>query len=149
MHQTPQHHRKLVVSASDFFLSTMCSVESIISNQLNIRFIDAHIIATEAKLNLGFHGYTDDYETILQEAIRIIQDECTTSDKIAMKVLHDNLRTILKHQKHSSCDESLEAATTTTRSSGYDSVEESSRKRKSFFHGRFWKGWRNVHTNSN
>ena len=129
----------------------MPSIESIISKQLNIRFIDAHVIATEAKLNLGIFGYiTDDHHddksiVVVNEACRIFQEERSNTDKIAMKVLHSKLKTIINHQQQSSCcDDSLDAATTTTSTNiGQDSLEDSSKKKKLFFSGRFWQSRRN------
>ncbi len=55
-------------------------VESLLSRELDLRFIDARDIAAEARIVLGIEGYPnkDQAHIILDEAIRIFQ---TKSDK--------------------------------------------------------------------
>ena len=75
------------------------SVESKLSRELGIRFIDARSIVTEAKLNVGIEGYySDDQEMlILQESLNIFQRTPNTH-KIAMKELQSRL-TATKNKK--------------------------------------------------
>jgi hypothetical protein len=49
------------------------TVESILTRELDIRFIDARHIATEAEISLGIHGYPskDQERELREEAIKI------------------------------------------------------------------------------
>ena len=51
----------------------MPSVESILTRELDLRFIDARNIVAEARLSLGIHGYPSKQEVfqLREEAIRI------------------------------------------------------------------------------
>jgi hypothetical protein len=51
------------------------TVESILTRELDIRFIDARKIVTEAKISLGMHGYPskDQESELREEAIKIFQ----------------------------------------------------------------------------
>ena len=72
------------------------SVESTLTRELDIRFIDARSIATEAKLNLGIDGYYGEEQrvAIVDEALRIFNEERPTSQKATMKVLNLKLSAI-------------------------------------------------------
>ena len=37
----------------------MLSVESLLTRELNLRFIDARMLVTEARITLGIEGYPD------------------------------------------------------------------------------------------
>ena len=81
------------------------SVESIITRELDIRFIDARSLTTEAKLNLGIEGYvaTDEQrDALVAEATRIFQEERPVGQKAAMKVLNSRLNAIKSSSDHSS-----------------------------------------------
>jgi hypothetical protein len=67
-------------------------VEAYLTRQLNIRFIDARNICTEAKVSLGVEGYpTDDQEVMLiQESIQIFARRPNES-KTAMRRLKSDL----------------------------------------------------------
>ena len=72
------------------------SIESTLTRELDIRFIDARAIATEAKLNLGIEGYVDDCnreELVIKEAIRVFQRR-SIHDQISMRQLHTKLTSI-------------------------------------------------------
>ena len=78
------------------------SVESTLTRELNIRFIDARAIATEAKLNLGIDGYVSDHHmqlAVVNEATRIFQEEKSQSDRIAMQVINQRLNYAKKSMK--------------------------------------------------
>ena len=51
-------------------------IETILTRQLNIRFIDAKALCNEAKINLGIEGYhrDDQEEALLQEAINVFSE---------------------------------------------------------------------------
>lgn len=53
----------------------MTSIESILTRELDLRFIDARNIATEARIALGIEGYPskDHINLIRDEAVRIFQ----------------------------------------------------------------------------
>lgn len=53
------------------------SLESILTRELDLRFIDARTIATEARLSLGIQGYPtqDQISDIRDEAIRIYRSK--------------------------------------------------------------------------
>ena len=92
------------------------SVESIITRELDIRFIDARSLTTEAKLNLGIEGYVandEQRDALVAEATRIFQEERPTGQKAAMKVLNSRLNAIKSSSDHSSafsCASSSSAA---------------------------------------
>ena len=72
------------------------SIESTLTRELEIRFIDARAIATEAKLNLGMEGYVDDCnreELVIKEAIRVFQRR-SIHEQISMRQLHTKLTSI-------------------------------------------------------
>ena len=52
------------------------SVESTLTRELDIRFIDARVLTTEAKLNLGIEGYPSLEQTseLIAEATRIFEE---------------------------------------------------------------------------
>ena len=70
-------------------------VEAYLTRQLNIRFIDARTLCTEAKVSLGVEGYpTDDQEVMLiQEAIQIFARR-PNETKTTMRRLKSNLDAI-------------------------------------------------------
>ena len=72
------------------------TIESSLTRELEIRFIDARAIATEAKLNLGIDGYPSEYEerAIINESVRIFHQEKSRSEKHAMRILSTRLNSI-------------------------------------------------------
>ena len=80
------------------------SVESALSRQLDIRFIDARAIATEAKLQLGFDGYSgkDQVQNIIEESIRIFENR-PKDQRDAMKLLNSRLNSVKRMSGSSSC----------------------------------------------
>ena len=89
------------------------SIESMLTRELEIRFIDARSIATEAKLNLGIDGYPseDQLRTIQEEAIRIFAQEKTERERMGMRILNTRLN-------------SIKSSSSSSSSSGSDSEEE-------------------------
>ena len=80
------------------------SIESKLTRELEIRFIDARSIATEAKLNLGVDGYAslpDQIDAIQQEAMRIFNQEKTERERMSMRILNSRLNTIKSASSHS------------------------------------------------
>jgi hypothetical protein len=69
------------------------AVEHYLTRELDIRFIDARTIATEARLNLGLHGYPTKAEEqeIREEAHRIFQSSRLEKDRSVMRELSSNL----------------------------------------------------------
>ena len=63
------------------------TIESILTRQLDITFLDARGLCTEAKLNLGILSYpaTSQMDSILQEAIRIFRQVRSVEERAAMK----------------------------------------------------------------
>ena len=76
------------------------TIESFLTRELDIRFIDARSIATEAKINLGIHGYPtkDQQEAIQEEACRIFNSQPHDA-QYAMRQLSADLQAA----KFSSC----------------------------------------------
>jgi hypothetical protein len=78
------------------------TVESLLTRELEIRFIDARSIVTEAKVSLGIHGYPskDQESKVREEAIKIFRqrpEETQTTmrrlstDLEAIKISADSL----------------------------------------------------------
>ena len=88
-------------------LRTM-SVESHLTRQLNIRFIDARELCTEAKLSLGIEGYhcEDQEELLIEMAVRIFTQR-PPHVRAAMAHLRYDLDTIKNppRRSHSGCSE--------------------------------------------
>ena len=87
------------------------SVESTLTRELNIRFIDARAIATEAKLNLGIDGYVSNEQmqlAVVNEATRIFEQEKSQTDRIAMQVINQRLNYAKKSKK--SCSDGSAAS---------------------------------------
>ena len=84
------------------------SVESILTRQLNIRFIDARALCTEAKLSLGVEGYhSEDQEgPLINEAIRLFTER-PAHVKAAMTRLRSDLDAIKNppRRSHSGCSD--------------------------------------------
>ena len=99
-------------------------VESKLSRELGIGFIDARTIVTEAKLDVGNEGYYSDNQKmlILQESLNIFQRTPNTH-KIAMKELQSRL-TAIKNKNSSGSGSTTSSSNTefasTTTSVGRD-----------------------------
>ena len=83
------------------------SVESLLCRELNIRFIDARAIVTEAKLNLDIHGYVSTanqtvFNKLVEESIKVYNEKCTTKEKHHMKKLKVTLDTVIKRSSTNS-----------------------------------------------
>ena len=103
------------------------SIESSLMRGLEIRFIDAKLMVTEAKLSLGISGYTsedniDQQERIIDEAIRIFHTK-PEPEQVAMHVLHNRLNAI-KSKGGSSCGSSVGTRTAPSLVSSMDNDED-------------------------
>mmetsp|Transcript_21713 Transcript_21713/g.33212 ORF Transcript_21713/g.33212 Transcript_21713/m.33212 type:complete len:137 (-) Transcript_21713:141-551(-) len=69
------------------------TVEHTITRELNIRFIDARSIATQARINLGYYGYPnkEEEELIQEEACRIFHCDFSEEDRYTMSQLRTDL----------------------------------------------------------
>eukprot|EP00934_Nitzschia_sp_Nitz4_P008884 Nitzschia sp. Nitz4//scaffold31_size150131//23021//23380//NITZ4_002812-RA/size150131-processed-gene-0.185-mRNA-1//1//CDS//3329547611//8874//frame0 len=78
------------------------SVESSLSRELDIRFIDARSLVNEAKLNLELSGYLESKQRIAvyEEALRIFSEQDITSQR-GMRSAHFTLETIKGNSNHS------------------------------------------------
>ena len=76
-------------------------VESKISRALDIRFIDARAIATEAKLSLGIEGYHEASrdDDIIEVAMRMYNENYTQDRKNRMSIQHQHLERIKERQR--------------------------------------------------
>ena len=74
----------------------MSIVESSVSRELEIRFIDAKAIVTDAKLNLGIAGYPSERQArhIQREAFRIFVEEKSETERMHMRLLHNKLNQV-------------------------------------------------------
>lgn len=66
----------------------MTTVESILSRELGLRFIDARYISNEAKVSLGIHGYptSDQFHALREEAIRLYNEK-PQEEKLTLRQL--------------------------------------------------------------
>ena len=73
----------------------MPSVESLLSRELDLRFIDARAITAEARVALGIEGYPsmDKGSEIREEAIRIFQNKAE-NEKEAMRRMNWELEAL-------------------------------------------------------
>lgn len=73
----------------------MPSVESFLTRELDLRFIDARNLATEARLSLGIQGYPDrdQVSELRREAIRIYQSK-TYVERRSLQQLNMDLESI-------------------------------------------------------
>ena len=71
-------------------------VESSVSRELEIRFLDAKAIVTDAKLNLGIAGYPSERQAlhIQREAVRIFANEKSETERLHMRLLHHKLNRV-------------------------------------------------------
>jgi hypothetical protein len=101
----------------------MVSIESMLTRQLDLRFIDARILATEARIALGIEGYPskDDVELIVAEAVNIFQQKSQEEQK-SMQELHWNLKAMKFPNRTMSRGESMDS----TPSDHHSSVTSSS-----------------------
>jgi hypothetical protein len=102
------------------------SIESLLTRELDIRFIDARFIVTEAKLNLGMQGYTHpgQRQDLHREALRIFEEERPSRVWSSLWRMNQTL----EHAKSSNCTRrSSLGASYSSSSGGYD-VDSSSKK---------------------
>ena len=99
----------------------MTSIESILTRQLDLRFIDARTLATEARIALAIEGYPskDDIHMIVAEAVKIFQQK-SLDEQQSMQQLHWNLEAIKFPNGAMSIGESMDSA------SDHSSVNSSS-----------------------
>lgn len=86
-------------SPSSTKISPAAPIEATLSRELNIRFIDARELGSQAKLNLGIIGYAADQGTkdlLIQESIRIFRLDRTASTKAIMRKRNEDLETLKK-----------------------------------------------------
>eukprot|EP00934_Nitzschia_sp_Nitz4_P006660 Nitzschia sp. Nitz4//scaffold83_size84149//1530//1856//NITZ4_005158-RA/size84149-processed-gene-0.11-mRNA-1//1//CDS//3329558899//6650//frame0 len=90
----------------------MSTIESILTRELNLRFIDARIIASEAKVALGIQGYPSAAQlpALHQEAERIFYTK-SAQERSSMQQMNVDFES-MKHSAHSvhSDDESSVAS---------------------------------------
>ena len=119
-------------------------VEAYLTRQLNIRFIDARTLCTEAKVSLGVEGYpTDDQEVMLiQEAIQIFARR-PNETKTTMRRLKLNLDAITSPAGsasfktcESSDSEDASLSNAGAESIGNGSPQSTGRKNRKF--SKFW-----------
>jgi hypothetical protein len=76
------------------------TVESFLTRDLQVRFIDARNLATEAKLNLGITGYPSEEQTqpIIDEAISLFNAK-PEEVKVVMRQLNASLKTVTSAER--------------------------------------------------
>eukprot|EP00339_Tiarina_fusa_P027815 CAMPEP_0117061620 /NCGR_PEP_ID=MMETSP0472-20121206/42898_1 /TAXON_ID=693140 ORGANISM="Tiarina fusus, Strain LIS" /NCGR_SAMPLE_ID=MMETSP0472 /ASSEMBLY_ACC=CAM_ASM_000603 /LENGTH=145 /DNA_ID=CAMNT_0004780367 /DNA_START=125 /DNA_END=560 /DNA_ORIENTATION=+ len=118
------------------------TVEHSITRELNIRFIDARSIATQARINLGYYGYPnkDEEQIIREEACRIFQSDFSEDDRYAMSQSRTDLEAAkmdgqTKRGESSSSslssESSLDSSTRTCMSRSSTTTSSSSSSRRS------------------
>ena len=117
----------------------MSIVESSVSRELEIRFIDAKAIVTDAKLNLGIEGYPSERQAryLQTEAIRIFVEEKSETERLHMRLLHDKLNQV----KSSIIDNDLSSDEYSSRTSYSSSTSSISRSSNNMLLNKL-KGWR-------
>ena len=114
------------------------SAESFLIRELDIRFIDARRLCSEAKMNLGLMGYTgkDDEKNVIFEALKIFEEQADDV-KDAMRHFKNDLDAIKEGNFHGRMQRrtsiTLSSSTGSARSnlsstSSDDSVKKSSGK---------------------
>ena len=70
------------------------TIESFLTRELNVRFIDARNLATEAKLNLGYHDYPSKSQKleIQEEACRIFSERLSDSERSHLREQSNELK---------------------------------------------------------
>jgi hypothetical protein len=103
------------------------SIEGSLTRHLDIRFIDARMLALEAKVNLGVEGYhwPKQQEQIREEALKIFASR-PDEVRITMLNLNANLEAAKKRERSNSNAES--EATNSSTDSSTSSVKSRSRK---------------------
>ena len=66
-------------------------VESLLTRELDLRFIDARVLATEARISLGVEGYPtrDQVDDLRMEAIRIFERKSSGERRALQKLNMD------------------------------------------------------------
>ena len=66
----------------------MSTIESFLTRELDVRFIDARFIATEARISLGIEGYPtrDQVELLREEGIRIFRNKSPEEQRALQKL---------------------------------------------------------------
>ena len=112
-------------------------VESKISRALDIRFIDARAIATEAKLSLGIEGYHESSrdDDIIQAAMKMYNENYTQDHKNRMSIQHQHLERIKERQRGSCSSSGSRRGSTSSSIISHDdedctSIRSSNRSRK-------------------
>eukprot|EP00934_Nitzschia_sp_Nitz4_P001142 Nitzschia sp. Nitz4//scaffold186_size43309//5543//5875//NITZ4_007315-RA/size43309-processed-gene-0.35-mRNA-1//-1//CDS//3329539752//1142//frame0 len=85
----------------------MSSIESMITRELDVRFIDAHVIVNEAKISLGLEGYPkqQDIERIHAESVRLFFTK-TKDERESLRRMHWDLESVKSEGSHISDTES-------------------------------------------
>jgi hypothetical protein len=111
-------------------LSTM-PIESTLTRELEIRFIDARAIATEAKLNLGIEGYPgcDQEDLLIGEAIAIFHSR-PGDVKNVMRRLKSDLEAVKKPTGINKAGSDTDDERTVDTSSDAFTVDEAKQSRK-------------------
>eukprot|EP00339_Tiarina_fusa_P028525 CAMPEP_0117047066 /NCGR_PEP_ID=MMETSP0472-20121206/32534_1 /TAXON_ID=693140 ORGANISM="Tiarina fusus, Strain LIS" /NCGR_SAMPLE_ID=MMETSP0472 /ASSEMBLY_ACC=CAM_ASM_000603 /LENGTH=129 /DNA_ID=CAMNT_0004759639 /DNA_START=110 /DNA_END=499 /DNA_ORIENTATION=+ len=114
------------------------TVEHYLTRELDIRFIDARSIATEARINLGNYGYpTEEEERLIrEEACRIFRSSRSAEARRVMRQLSTSLEAVKIDQQRgggdstSSSDDSIETGSTSSRSSSSTTRLSTSKRRQ-------------------
>ena len=114
------------------------TIESILTRELELRFIDARALATEARVSLGIHGYPtqEEEQQVVAEAVSIFERRPSESRR-AMQSLKYDLDAVKMPigslSSHSADDEIVSVHST---GSGYSSTSSASKGFRLF--GRRW-----------
>ena len=87
----------------------MPAIESFLTREFEIRFIDARVLATEARLNLGIKGYIakDQEQAVIDEAIRIFDEERREQERCSMQCRYVELKNVIRTRRESICGSSI------------------------------------------
>ena len=87
----------------------MPAIESFLTREFEIRFIDARVLATEARLNLGIKGYVakDQEQAVIDEAIRIFDEERREQERCSMQCRYVELKDVIRTTTESICGSSI------------------------------------------
>ena len=100
----------------------MPAVESYLTREFEITFLDARQIATEARLNLGVKGYVgkEHEQAVIDEARRIYGEEKRDDERKHMHCYYTTLRDAIQTNTESICGSSIGGDSTATSSSSID-----------------------------
>eukprot|EP00934_Nitzschia_sp_Nitz4_P006379 Nitzschia sp. Nitz4//scaffold83_size84149//705//959//NITZ4_005157-RA/size84149-processed-gene-0.83-mRNA-1//-1//CDS//3329558896//6369//frame0 len=84
----------------------MSTIESILTRELNVRFIDARVISSEAKVALGIQGYpsAEQLPALHREAERIFYAK-SVQERSSMQQMNMSFESMKQTSSHSSTDD--------------------------------------------